>query len=60
MARWILTGLPIFLALVISLLNPSYMRPLFSTKPGEILVALAVVMIVAGSLVIKRIVNIKV
>jgi len=36
------------------------MQPLFATKPGEILVALAVVMVVAGSLVIKRIVNIKV
>jgi tight adherence protein B len=52
--------LPVFLALVISLLNPSYMRPLFATKPGQILVGLAVVMVVAGSLLIKRIVNIKV
>jgi len=60
MARWILTLLPVFLALVISLLNPSYMQPLFATKPGQLLVGLAIVMVVAGSLVIKRIVNIKV
>jgi tight adherence protein B len=60
MARWILTLLPVFLALVISLLNPSYMQPLFTTKQGEVLVALAIVMVVAGSLIIKRIVNIKV
>jgi len=60
MARWILTCLPVFLAVVISLLNPSYMSPLFTTKPGQVLVALAVVMVVVGSLVIKRIVNIKV
>jgi tight adherence protein B len=60
MARWILTCLPVFLAVVISLLNPAYMAPLFTTKPGQVLVALAVVMVVAGSLVIKRIVNIKV
>jgi tight adherence protein B len=60
MARWILTLLPVFLAIVISLLNPAYMAPLFSTKSGQVLVALAVVMVVAGSLVIKRIVNIKV
>jgi tight adherence protein B len=60
MARWILTLLPVFLAVVISLLNPSYMKPLFATKPGEVLVALAIVMVVSGSLVIKRIVNIKV
>jgi tight adherence protein B len=60
MARWILTLLPVFLALVITLFNPGYMRPLFETKPGQILVAIAVVMLVSGSLIIKRIVNIKV
>jgi tight adherence protein B len=60
MARWILTLLPVFLAIVLSLLNPSYMRPLFATTPGQVLVAVATVMVVTGSLVIKRIVNIKV
>ncbi len=60
MARWILTLLPVFLALAISLLNPSYMSPLFNTTPGQVLVAIAAVMVVTGSLVIKRIVNIKV
>jgi tight adherence protein B len=60
MARWILTLLPVFLAIAISLLNPSYMRPLFATTPGQVLVAIATVMVVTGSLVIKRIVNIKV
>ena len=45
---------------MISLLNPSYMRPLFTTTQGEVLVALAIVMVVAGSLIIKQIVNIKV
>jgi tight adherence protein B len=60
MARWILTLLPVFLALVITLFNPSYMHPLFSTGAGKALVALAVAMLIAGSLLIKRIVNIKV
>jgi tight adherence protein B len=60
MARWILTLLPVFLALAISLLNPSYVSPLFTTTPGQVLVAVASVMVIAGSLVIKRIVNIKV
>lgn len=60
MARWILTLLPVFLALVITLFNPSYMHPLFNTGAGQALVALAVAMLVAGSLLIKRIVNIKV
>jgi len=60
MARWILTLLPVFLAIAISLLNPSYMSPLFTTTPGQVLVSVAAIMVVAGSLVIKRIVNIKV
>ena len=60
MARWILTLLPIFLAAIIALLNPAYMQPLFGTTAGRVLVLLAVVMVVSGSLVIKRIVNIKV
>jgi tight adherence protein B len=60
MARWILTLLPVFLAAVIGLLNPAYMQPLFGTTAGKVLVLLAIVMVVTGSLVIKRIVNIKV
>jgi Flp pilus assembly protein TadB len=36
------------------------MQPLFGTTAGRVLVLLAVVMVVSGSLVIKRIVNIKV
>lgn len=60
MARWILTLLPVFLAAIIALLNPAYMQPLFGTTPGKVLVLLAIVMVVSGSLVIKRIVNIKV
>jgi len=60
MARWVLTLLPVFLAIAITLLNPAYMRPLFTTTPGQVLIAIAVVMLVTGSLVIKRIVNIKV
>lgn len=60
MARWILTLLPAFLGCVISLLNPGYMRPLFNTTGGRFALFVAVVMVVSGSLVIKRIVNIKV
>jgi tight adherence protein B len=60
MARWILTLLPAFLGCVISMLNPGYMRPLFDTPGGRFALIVAIVMIVCGSLVIKRIVNIKV
>ena len=60
LARWILTLLPAFLAFAITLLNPAYTRPLFDTTAGQVLLGLAIGMVVAGSLVIKKIVNIKV
>jgi tight adherence protein B len=60
MARWILSLLPAALGCIISVLNPGYMRPLFGTTGGRIVLVLATMMVVVGSLVIKRIVNIRV
>jgi Flp pilus assembly protein TadB len=60
MSRWIVTALPVFLILAISLLSPEYMKPLFETPAGNAMLVLAVVLITTGSLIIKRIVNIKV
>jgi tight adherence protein B len=60
MARWLLTLLPVFLAAIITFLNPGYMRPLFLSSGGRIAIVLATAMVVAGSLAIKRIVDIKV
>jgi len=52
--------LPVGLLLVVSLLNPTYMKPLFTHASGRVMLAVGVVMIVSGSLVIKKIVDIKV
>jgi tight adherence protein B len=60
MARWIVSALPVMLLVVISLLNPAYMSPLYHQTAGQALLALAAIMIVSGSLVIRKIVNIKV
>jgi tight adherence protein B len=60
MSRWIVSLLPVALLLIISALNPRYEAPLFTHPGGRILLVFAVVLIVSGSLVIKRIVNIKV
>ncbi len=60
LARWILSLLPAFLLGIISLLNPGYMEPLFGTVGGRLILVVATGMVVAGSLLIKRIVNIKV
>ena len=60
LSRWILTGLPIVLFLMINLINPSYMHVLYTSTAGKVFIGFAVVSLSAGSFVISRIVNIKV
>ena len=59
LARWILIGLPIAVAGWIALVNPHYLSPLFHTADGQVLLVVAVVMVIAGSFVIKRITSIE-
>jgi tight adherence protein B len=59
-SRWIVTLIPPTLLVLVYLLNPSYLEPLFSTGTGNLLLALSVGMIVAGSVVMSRIVRIEV
>jgi tight adherence protein B len=60
LSRWIVTFLPVGLLLIFTAINPTYMKPLFTHTSGRILLAVGVIMIVSGSLLIKRIVDIKV
>jgi tight adherence protein B len=60
LSRWIVSFLPLFLLMVITLINPEYMSVLYSSTGGRIALAFAGAMVFAGSLVIKRIINIKV
>jgi tight adherence protein B len=60
LSRWVVSLLPVFLGVVITIINPGYMHPLFSSTVGKIFLVVAAIMVVSGSLVIKRIINIKV
>jgi tight adherence protein B len=60
MSRWIVTALPIALVLLITLINPHYMHPLVTHLLGKVMIVLAVLLVIGGSLVIKKIVDIKV
>jgi tight adherence protein B len=60
MSRWIVSILPVALLVLISLLNPGYMHVMYERTAGRVLLGFAAVMIVSGSLVIRRIINIKV
>lgn len=60
MARWIVSLLPVALLLVISVINPAYMKPLVNRPAGQLMLVGAALMVITGSLVIKRIVNIRI
>jgi tight adherence protein B len=60
LSRWIVSALPVGLLLLISVINPTYMKPLFHHTSGKVILAVGAIMIVAGSLVIKKIVEIKI
>jgi tight adherence protein B len=60
MSRWVVSALPVLLLGALSVLNPTYLAPLFTTTVGNVLLVLGGLMVVTGSLVIKRIVEIEV
>jgi len=57
---YILAVLPAGLAVVLTMLNPEYMKELWQPGPVRLIPIAAIVMQVAGFLVIRRIVNIEV
>jgi tight adherence protein B len=59
-SRWVLTALPIGIAVALSLVSSSYMHPLFHKPLGQLLLVLAIAMVAIGSWVIGKIVDIKV
>ena len=59
MSAYTLIGLPFFLILAISVLNPGYLHPLFHTSTGHLLIVMGLVMMAIGSAIIKKIVSFK-
>lgn len=60
LAGLILSMLPVGLLLIISVVNPGYTHPLFHTTIGLVALGVALVLTVVGSIVIRRIVDIKI
>jgi len=58
-SAYVLMGLPFFVGLGISVINPGYMRPLFFTSTGHELIIIGLIMMVFGCLVMRRIVAFK-
>jgi Flp pilus assembly protein TadB len=60
MARWILTALPVFLTAFLWLVHPEVMAQFFTSSGGQVALAVAALMVAAGSVLIQRIVEIDV
>jgi tight adherence protein B len=60
MSRWVLSVLPVAVLLFLTVSNPTYVSPLYDTTMGNVLLGVAAVMVVMGSLVIKRIVDFRI
>jgi tight adherence protein B len=56
-SAYVLVGIPFFLLLILTMMNPDYMEPLYHTSTGHKLMAIGAVMIVVGSLMLRKIVS---
>ena len=59
MSAWVLTALPFVTLLAIQLVSPDYLNQMTSRPIGWMLLGIAGVMLLAGSIVIRRLVNIE-
>ncbi len=57
MSAYVLAGLPVFLAVLIELMSPQYMAPLWTTATGHLIVGASVVMLAIGAGLLKKIVS---
>lgn len=59
MSAYTLIGIPFFIAGVFTLINRSYMRPLYFSHTGHMLIFIGLCMMAFGSLILKKIVSFK-
>ena len=57
MSAYTLVGLPFFMGAVVTMMNPTYMSPLYHSATGQKLLVLGLVMIGLGSASLKKIVS---
>jgi tight adherence protein B len=60
LSAWLLCGLPIFVAIAVTFMNPDYMAVLWKDQRGHYLIAAAIFMQITGMLIVRKILNIKI
>ena len=59
MSAYVLIGLPFFTMFAVTLINPTYMSPLYHSSTGHMLIFVMLAMIGFGSLILKKMVSFK-
>ena len=59
-SSYIITALPVLMALVITAINTEYMQTLWTTLCGWIMMTVAIIMLVTGFIIIRKIVDIEI
>jgi tight adherence protein B len=60
MSAWLLCGLPIFVTIVITIMNPEYMNILWRDPRGHYLIATGLFLQATGMLIVRKILRIKI
>jgi tight adherence protein B len=60
LSAWLLCGLPIFVALAVTVMNPDYMAILWKDQRGHYMIGAAVIMQITGMLIVRKILDIKI
>jgi tight adherence protein B len=60
MSAWLLCGLPIFVAVAVTVLNPEYMSVLWTDERGHYLIAAALILQITGMLIVRKILKIQI
>ena len=56
LSRWIVSSLPPAILLILAVISPSYLHPLFTTAAGFVALAIATGLVLAGSFVMRLLV----
>jgi tight adherence protein B len=57
---WILGGLPVVFFLYLVLANPTYLRPLWTTPLGLVMMVLALLLLAVGAFWLRRVIKVEV
>lgn len=60
LSAWLLCGLPIFVAVAVSVMNPDYMSVLWKDPRGHYLIAAALFLQITGMLIVRKILKIRI